>query len=248
MKVFAACRTPPPPSFSHKQKVSLDRVPGAKSKTPHLRSRNMYENKGRQKVPGMRREGTIRPRLACRGTDERTQREIDVRTRNVYEDKAGEQGVRCQVRGVRAPNPVPKSKTRGCRRHRQKSTYQAGMSMKTKGSQKQKSGDSSKPAGLGGAGSWCQEMKVQPEMLLKTKGRKNELAPTSAISGGSIGALPQSGILAPDSWLLNLKYAGASGDVDENKGRRKNSSAIMPCLGPASMAAAWPCADAPVTG
>ncbi len=39
-------------------------------------------------------------------------------------------------------------------------------------------------------------------MLLKTKDRKNELAPTSVIRGGSIGALPQSGILAPDSDLL----------------------------------------------
>jgi len=47
-------------------------------------------------------------------------------------------------------------------------------------------------------------MKVQPEMLLKTKGRENKQAPTSVIPGGSVGALPQSGILAPDSWLLTL--------------------------------------------
>jgi hypothetical protein len=45
---------------------------------------------------------------------------LDVPSRNVYENKAGEQGVRCRVRGVRAPNPVPKSRTRRHRRHRQK--------------------------------------------------------------------------------------------------------------------------------
>ena len=47
-----------------------------------------------------------------------------------------------------------------------------------------------------------QEMKVQPEILMKTKDRQNEQAPTSVVSGGLIGTSPQSGILAPDSDLL----------------------------------------------
>jgi len=51
-----------------------------------------------------------------------------------------------------------------------------------------------------------QEMKVQPEMLLKTKDRGNENAPTSVIPGGSVGALPQSSILAPGSDLLTPAF------------------------------------------
>jgi hypothetical protein len=59
-------------------------------------------------------------------------------------------------------------------------------------------------------------MKVQPEMLLKTKDRGNEQVPTSAIPGGSVGASPQSSILAPDS--CSSRNEGGTGDVIENKG------------------------------
>ena len=60
------------------------------------------------------------------------------------ENKGGEQGDRCEVRGGRAPDPTSKSKPRGCRRHRRKSTFQAGMFMKTKGRERQRSADESR--------------------------------------------------------------------------------------------------------
>ena len=51
-----------------------------------------------------------------------------------------------------------------------------------------------------------QKMKVHPEMLLKTKERRNEQAPTSVIPGRPVGAPPESGMLAPDSWLLSPAF------------------------------------------
>jgi hypothetical protein len=43
---------------------------------------------------------------------------------------------------------------------------------------------------------------VHPEILLKTKDRKNGQAPMAAIPGSSVKASPRSGILAPDFFLL----------------------------------------------
>ena len=47
-----------------------------------------------------------------------------------------------------------------------------------------------------------QEMKVQPEICMKTKDRENGEAPTTADTGSAVATLPQSGILAPDFFLL----------------------------------------------
>ena len=130
---------------------------------------------------------------------------LTCRARPVLDHFPTEQGVRCQDSPVRGPKSGVRSRKASA----------AGTPILTPGSLLLT------PA--------LQEMKVHPEMLMKTKDRVR-----SPKSKGFCGWYADS-----DSWLLtpdscSSRNEGASGDVDENKGTRTEWEGKRPDTAPGS--------------